>query len=57
MARDGIDREAAARRMNAQPSDEFYTRDGVTVLINDTTPEALTTKAQAIVDDEKRRWC
>ncbi len=56
MARDGIDREAATLRMNAQPSDEFYTRDGVTVLTNDTTPEALAKKAQAIVADEQRRW-
>lgn len=57
MARDGLDREAATLRMNAQPSDEFYTRDGVTVLINDTTPEALAEKAQAIVADEQGRCC
>ncbi len=56
MARDGLDREAATRRMNAQPSDDFYTRDGVTVLTNDTTPKALIQQAQAIVADEKGRW-
>lgn len=57
MARDGLDREAATRRMNAQPNDTFYLRDGVTVLVNDTTPEALTEKARIIAADEIRRWC
>ncbi len=57
MTRDDLDREAAMLRMSAQPSDEFYIRDGVTVLINDTTPEALTEKARTIVADEQRRWC
>ncbi len=57
MARDGLDREAAMRRMNAQPSDKFYIRDGGTVLTNDTTLEALSEKARAIVADEQRRWC
>ena len=54
--RDGLTREAATRRMNAQPNDTFYTRDGVTVLNNDTTHEALVENARAIVADEIRRW-
>ena len=57
MTRDGIDRVAAQRRMSAQPTNEFYTRDGVTVLRNDTTPQALKTAALDIVLQEKRRWC
>ncbi len=56
MARDGLDREAAMMRMNAQPSDDFYIRDGVTVLTNDAAPEALIEQARAIVADEKGRW-
>ncbi len=56
MARDGLDREAATRRMNAQPNDDFYTRDGVTVLINDSIPEVLAEQARLIVADEQRRW-
>lgn len=56
MARDGLTQEAAIQRMNTQPNDEFYTRDGVTVLVNDTTPTELEVKAKAIVADEIRRW-
>lgn len=55
MARDGITREAATRRMSAQPNDEFYTREGVTVLVNNTTCEELKAKARTIVTDETRR--
>lgn len=54
MARDGIDREAALQRMNAQPSDEFYTRDGVTVLVNDSAPDALHEQALTVIAE---RWC
>ena len=57
MARDGLDREAAQQRMSAQPNNEFYARDGVTVLQNDGTPNALGEAALDIVLQEKRRWC
>lgn len=57
MARDGLDRVAAQRRMSAQPNNEFYARDGVTVIQNDATPDALKEAALDIVLQEKRRWC
>ena len=54
MARDGIDRDAALLRMHAQPDDAFYTRDGVTVLVNDKTPDALREQALTVIAE---RWC
>ena len=56
MARDGINREAALLRMNSQPSEGFYLRDGVIELKNDHTPAALTERARSLVEDFKRRW-
>ncbi len=43
--RDGLDEEAARRRMEAQPTDAFYARSGVLPLNNDQTPEALQEQA------------
>ncbi len=57
MARDGLDRESALKRIHAQPNDDFYTRDGVTVLVNDADQDTLIQRAQAILADEKRRCC
>lgn len=54
MARDHIDQNAARMRMNAQPDDAFYARDGVTVLINDKTPDILREQALAVIAE---RWC
>ena len=56
MARDGIDEQAAARRMAAQPTDEFYCRDGVTVLINDADEETLRRQAAALWEQRTRWW-
>ncbi len=57
IARDALDEAAADRRMAAQRDDAFYARDGVTVLTNDTTVDALKEQAAALITEEKRRWC
>ncbi|MBQ5841333.1 MAG: threonylcarbamoyl-AMP synthase [Clostridia bacterium] len=56
MARDGIDEQAAARRMAAQQADDFYCRDGVSVLVNDTDEETLRYKAAALWEQRARWW-
>ncbi len=48
MARDGIIEEAARKRMAAQQPDAYYTRQGVTVLHNDATPDDLREQAEAL---------
>ncbi len=53
MARDGLDEQAAARRMAAQPTDEFYCRPGVTVLHNDTTERALRQQAALLLQETR----
>lgn len=56
MQRDGIDAEAARRRIAAQQADEFYCREGVSVLYNDTTEEALRQQAAALWQQRIRWW-
>ncbi len=56
MARDGIDEDAARHRMAAQQPDEFYTRDGVSVLYNDSTAESLAEQATTLMEQIKARW-
>lgn len=50
MARDNIDEQTARQRMNAQEPDDFYCRDGVTVLNNDADENALRQKAKAVLE-------
>ncbi len=57
MVRDKLDYESAKQRIDIQHDDAFYARDGVIVLINDSTPDALIAQAKAIIEDELRRWC
>ena len=56
MERDGITQEAATRRMAAQQPDTYYCREGVAVLRNDTTPDALREQANALWQQQIRRW-
>ena len=46
--RDGLSAEAAQRRMDAQPEESFYCREGVTVLPNTGDREALCAAATAL---------
>ncbi len=56
MARDNIDEDAARQRMSAQQADNFYARDGVTVLQNCGTEDELTEKAITLWRELERRW-
>ena len=49
-ARDGISREDALLRTNAQKPDEFYYKRSDFVLSNNSSPEKLKGKARALVD-------
>ncbi len=57
MVRDNLDEAAADSRITAQKDDEFYARDGVTVLPNNGTLADLQLKATAYINAQKRRWC
>ncbi len=46
--RDGITKQAAQQRMQAQPTEDFYCRDGVMVIHNDADEEALRSQAHAM---------
>ncbi len=48
--RDGIDGEAAAQRMNAQPADDYYIRHADAVIYNNETPEDLETPLRALME-------
>lgn len=56
MKRDGIDEDAAKRRMAAQNTDDFYIRPGVSVLENTGTPENLQAQASVLLNQLKGRW-
>lgn len=56
MARDSMSEEDAKRRMNAQKSDDYYCRDGITVIHNDTTQDALIRQARQLWSEHKRWW-
>jgi L-threonylcarbamoyladenylate synthase len=56
MARDNIDEDAARQRMSAQQADNFYARDGVTVLQNCGTEDELIEKAITLWRELERRW-
>ncbi len=49
MRRDGIDRERAQMRMNAQPDDAFYRQRADHILVNDRDPQALTAAVDALI--------
>lgn len=48
MARDGIGREAALRRMSAQPEEAFYTGRSQAVIVNDGSPEYLKEQVESL---------
>ena len=54
MVRDGLDEDAARRRMSAQQKDAFYCRDSVTVLHN--TAEKATLQKEAIALWQNEGW-
>lgn len=54
MARDGVDEATARRRMAAQQSDDFYCREGVSVLHN--TADEDTLRRQAVRLWQKEGW-
>jgi len=56
MQRDQLTAEAAQLRIQAQPDDTFYCRDGVTVLRNDADEEALRQRALQIWNEINGRW-
>lgn len=49
--RDGITRDAALLRMNAQHTEEYYTARADFVLVNDGTPEQLEQKAECALGE------
>ena len=52
MSRDGLDKAAAEARMDAQPSDDFYTERSDAVLYNNHQhPEALLPSIQKLLDE------
>ena len=55
--RDGISAEAAAARMSAQQEDDFYTRDGVTVLHNGGDLPSLQQAAGGLWHTLTEGWC
>lgn len=55
MARDNIDEPTARQRMNAQKSDDFYCRDGVTVIANEADETALRHRAKAVLEQLEGR--
>ena len=48
MARDGLDEDAAMRRLDAQQTDDYYVKHADFVIVNDSTDEALTRQVQTI---------
>lgn len=54
--RDGISSEMAAHRMAAQQTDDYYCRDGVTVIHNEGDSASLRQQAENIWQEWKARW-
>ncbi len=51
MARDNITKEQALARMNAQQDDDFYKEHSQYMLVNDTSLEAFTEKAEKLAEE------
>lgn len=56
MERDTITKEAASQRMSAQHPNEFYCRDGVSIISNDSTKSDLIQQANHVWSELSARW-
>lgn len=54
MLRDGITEQQALTRMNAQHDESFYSEQADFVIVNDSTPEAVKSKVEQIINTVKR---